>query len=150
MQGLASGKRVLELGSWQGRSTCCFSDVALLVVSVDHHEGDDNAGYFNTATKFIINTIGRRNIVPLVCHASRVSTILGLTDFNLAYVDLSHSREATREACMIAANRMDITRSTIAVHDYDRPEVRQGVGDTFGGKEPDGVVGSLAWFDFKL
>lgn len=123
---LAKGKRVLEIGSYCGRSTICLAQTAGRVVAVDPHDGRGTPAPRATYLEFQAN-LARRGV------ADRVTTRVGTLDnpylaahlgilgpFDLIFVDGAHDAESVRD---------DIARSLpllapgglLAFHDYGNP-----------------------------
>lgn len=131
---LADGKRVLEIGSYCGRSTICIAQTADRVVSIDPHDG--------RATPMEIETYDHFN-KNLLAYGVRhkVDEIIGTIDdyfeldnrerrFDLIFIDGAHDYESVKN---------DIEKSLellapgglIAFHDY-----RDFPGQCDGGWDP--------------
>lgn len=118
LQRLATGRDVLEIGAWHGRSTVAIALTARRVYTVDHFRGD---GYTNGApdvSKLLSNLtrhevsnsvcvlIGKqRDVLPRLC-----------SDFGLIFYDADHSGESTSYALNWIIERAP--SAVIAVHDY--------------------------------
>lgn len=127
---LAAGKRVLEIGSYMGRSTICMAQTARHVVAVDTWDGRGTPAPRETWREFKAN-LGRYGLGPKVaaCPADwDVSGFVHESDdgarisgpFDLAFIDGAH------DAASVAA---DIDRALAALapdgllgfHDYGSP-----------------------------
>lgn len=112
---LAKGKRVLEIGSYCGKSTICLAQNAFSVVAVDYFDGRGTAVPQDTRPAFIAN-LKRYGV------AGQVETLspedpLPEGGFDLVFIDGAHDYESVRH---------DIERSLaaltpgglLAFHDY--------------------------------
>lgn len=124
---LAKGKRVLEIGSYCGRSTICLAQTAQSVASVDPHDGRGTVFKADTFEMFQSN-LKRYGIKNVESHRT---TELPNDQFDLVFIDASHDYENV-------AN--DIERSMalltseglLAFHDYkntDDPGVTKAVDE---------------------
>lgn len=145
LQSLAMGKRVLELGTWKGRSAICMAQTADFVACVDHFRGDRNSGPADTRIEFLAN-LKRAGVEDRVgwiaCTAGECEAYLHPWSIDLAYVDVEHSEAATIEALGVARRNVK-PGGVIAWHDADRAEVRAAVAAA--GLEPISHAGSLEW-----
>lgn len=144
LRSLAAGKRVLELGTWKGRSTICMAGVAASVMTVDHHEGDHNTGPADTLAEFLDN-VERSGMAEKV-HWRRVDVArcddLDAASYDLAFVDVEHSISCTALALGVALKCLK-PGGVIAWHDADWPDVRSAVAAA--GLHPMASAGSLEW-----
>lgn len=117
---LAEGKKVLEIGSWKGRSTIALASVAKSVVTVDWHEGDFYAGHEDTlpALRENLRKYGMDNVEVVVGRIEDVATDLD-TDFDLVFIDADHSQESASRHYLIALFHIR-DGGTICFHDYGR------------------------------
>lgn len=144
---LARGKRVLELGSYLGRSTVAMAEVALEVVSLDWHGGDDGTGPANTLASF------RANLASLAV-AEFVTVMVGRIEdrshelddhsFDLVFIDSAHD-ERSVERDTAVARRVVKPGGVIAYHDWQYPSVQRGSG--ISGRVH--LVDSLAWIEVE-
>jgi predicted O-methyltransferase YrrM len=131
---LAPGKRVLELGSWHGRSTITLASVAASVDAVDPHDGGPE-GQENTLTPMLENLerYGVRERVTI--HVGSSHAILpGLPEraFDLVLIDADHSLEAVLADLELVLPRL-APGGAIAFHDYGRSGTwHRGAWDTWG------------------
>lgn len=130
---LACEKRVLEIGSFCGRSTISMAQVAQEVVAVDHHKGDADVGQTDTLKEFTENLTAYGVASKVKVHVKKFADVcrdLPEKYFDLAFVDGAHDAESaahdTREARRLVRNG-----GIVAVHDWDVPGVRQGVSTVF-------------------
>jgi hypothetical protein len=117
LQRIATGKRVLEIGCYRGRSTACMALVADHVTTVDTFLGDDDAGRLDgpgAAWKHLRN-LDLTHWVTLISGDFRQTVPMLRHDFDILFYDADHSYEATYSAlCMFA----DYPETTLAIHDY--------------------------------
>ena len=139
---LAEGRRVLEVGSYQGRSTICLAYSALWVVSVDWHRGDAGTGRADTLPAFCAN-LERYGVASkvrkVVARVQDVADLFAPGVFDLAFVDGAHDRESVLRDAEFA-RRVVRPGGAVAFHDW--PDV--GPFDWLG--TPAGAVDGLAWF----
>jgi precorrin-6B methylase 2 len=89
---LATGKRVLEIGSYCGLSTVCLARTAKHVTAVDYWDGRGTPNPRNTLDEFQANIArhGLSNKV-MICHAEAE---IPLPEYDLAFIDGAHDRES--------------------------------------------------------
>jgi hypothetical protein len=127
---LAKDKRVLELGSYFGRSTICLAQTACYVVSIDPHDGrgTPTPTQTNTFDRFKSN-LARYDIKNV--DAYQTTEIPAGEEFDLVFIDASHDYESVCK---------DIERATavlpydglIVFHDYggvNDPDVTKAVDE---------------------
>lgn len=143
---LAANNRVLEIGSFCGRSTISMAQVAKEVVSVDWHKGDSDVGVTDTLNEFCANLLAYGVVDKVQVHAKKFADVcrdLPGKSFDLAFVDAAHDAENaahdTREAKRLVRNG-----GVVAVHDWDVESVRTGVATVF--EKPVKVEGRTALF----
>jgi predicted O-methyltransferase YrrM len=116
---LATGKTVLEVGSWLGRSTVAMARTAALVVSVDHHRGslehqaepykdpvlrDPVSGDYSTLRRFVANLEEsgvRDRVVPIVAPFASVAPLLERI-FDFAFIDAQHDYQSVMDDAGLA------------------------------------------------
>lgn len=142
---LAAGARVLEIGSYLGRSTVAMAQVAREVVALDWHRGDEHAGRIDTLPRFWAH-LGRAGVrdkvTVLVAPIREAARFVYGCQFDLVFVDAAHDEATTREATELATACL-MPGGAIAWHDYDRAPVRAAIRSL--GLAPEGLAGSLAW-----
>lgn len=116
---LADGKRVLEIGSWKGRSTLAIASSAESVVSIDHFRGDGWTGKANTLPEFLENirnndALGRVHVV--VSPFQQALQWIDIDQFDMIFYDADHDLEPLRTALRVMERS---TCATIAIHDYE-------------------------------
>ena len=150
----AQGKaRVLEVGSWKGRSThaLCSGCTRGDVWAVDHFQGSvgedvphaeakaDPESVFRQFTK---NTAQFDNLH--VCRADSLTAAKMFPEgyFDLVFLDASHDESSVRADILAWGPKC---RGVLAGHDFsaDWPGVKAAVLATIG--QPDGVEGSI-WY----
>lgn len=116
----AIGKRVLEIGSYCGRSTICMAQSAREVVSVDPHDGRGLGGKA-TLPEFLRNLDewGLRDAVTVMVGVVGDVPLKGT--FDGVFIDGCHSYESVRRDIAIAESVLE-TGGEIAFHDYWRGE----------------------------
>ena len=133
---LARGKRVLEVGSYFGRSTVALASVAAVVHSVDLHPPDNvDTGVSSTLGGVVDNLDKyelRHRVVLHVGFSQLILPALRPHSFDLVFLDAQHHAEAVREdlQAVLPLVKRD---GVIAFHDYGVPGVEHsGRWDPFG------------------
>lgn len=121
LQKLAKDKKVLEIGSYCGKSTVCMSQTAKYILAVDPHDGITTSVPKNTLPIII------ENIKNSLCS---VNIVVGKIEdfghtikdesFDFVFVDGDHSYEACLRDIKLAL-RLVKDGDFIAVHDYLSP-----------------------------
>lgn len=139
---IAKGLNVLELGAWKGRSTVVLAGAARYVISVDRHQGIP--GHGDSLDEYLANVRGLANVAVVVAAFEDFVPFLTDWEIGMVYIDGDHDADSVARDTTLA---LDVARNVIAFHDWDFPEVREGAAVAFGhSHEPDGLVGSVAWF----
>ena len=135
-------RRILEIGSWEGRSACWFLDAfpEAHLTCVDTFEGSPEhvaAGLDIGATKdrFLRNTARFGDRVTLL-EGTSSEVLFGLTpgSFDCIYVDASHTEDDTLTDLILAFNLL-APGGALLVDDYEQaafPGVKRAV-DKFAG-----------------
>lgn len=112
---LARGKRVLEIGSYCGKSTVCMARTAEHVAAVDYFDGRATPFPMSTAGEFEAN-LDRYEVAEkvTVCHPEAEIPMPG---YDLAFIDGAHDR-ASVEADIDKAIGVLNPGGLIAFHDY--------------------------------
>ncbi len=115
---LAHGNRVLEIGSYCGRSTICMARTAEHVTAVDYFDGRHTTKAQDTLPVFqeMMKRHGVQDKVE-TCHPDEV---FPLPEYDFAFIDGAHDRESVAndiEKCL----RVLSPNGLIAFHDYHRP-----------------------------
>lgn len=133
---LACGKRVLEVGSYFGRSTIALASTASVVHSVDFHPPDDlELGPVTTLAAFLENIERydlRHKVVAHVGYSQLVLPELRAASFDLVFLDAQHQRASVQEDldAILPLVRSD---GILIFHDYGVPGVEHnGRWDAFG------------------
>lgn len=115
---LARGKRVLEIGSYCGRSTICMAQTAESVASVDPHDGRGTPKPKNTRQELAENLkrYGCENVSVIVGTVEDNGPFL-YPPFDLVFIDGAHDYESVKRDI---ENAMELLApdGTIAFHDY--------------------------------
>lgn len=122
---LAIGKRVLELGSYLGRSTVAIARMAQVVYAVDWHRGDEGAGFKDTLNGFLQNLTRYKvadKVVPIIQRTEVVSRS-GLGRFDLVFVDGAHDPSSVERDSIWALSAVN-DQGIVIWHDWDMPGVR--------------------------
>jgi predicted O-methyltransferase YrrM len=133
---IAKGKRVLEVGSYFGRSTVALASTAAVVHSVDLHPPDNVDSGTSTTLDSLIDNLNRydlrHRVVLHVGFSQLILQALRRHSFDLVFLDAQHQSAPVREdlqAILPLVNR----DGTIAFHDYGVPGVEHaGRWDPFG------------------
>lgn len=114
---LASGKRVLEIGSYCGLSTVCLARTAEHVTAVDYFDGRSTPNPIDTRKAFEAN-IARYGLTDKVeiCNPDETYP---LSEYDLAFIDGAHNRESV-EADIARALSVLAPGGLLAFHDYKR------------------------------
>ena len=144
---LAAGVRVVEIGSYHGRSTVAMAQVAASLDSIDHHKGDAGSGPGGTLDAFIA-TIMRYGVDGRVAwytgSTADVAPKLAAASYDLAFIDGAHDY-ANASADIAACLRLVRPGGVIALHDYHYASVRNAA-DRLLGVRPAGTADALGWF----
>lgn len=124
---LARGKRVLEIGSFCGRSTVCLARTAEHVTAVDYFDGRGTPAPQDTRQAFDAN-LARYDVASkvTVCHPDQE---IPLPEYDLAFIDGAHDAESVRRdiARCLECLKPD---GLLAFHDYrSRPGEHDGSWD---------------------
>lgn len=142
---LASGKVVLEVGSYLGHSTVAMAQVAERVHAVDWHRGDEHAGTEETVHPFLDNLEAHGVRDRVIAHVGRSEVILPMFRagyFDMAFIDALHTTEAVVGDIDRVMPLVHV-HGVVAFHDYG--DERFGVTEAVDGlDEPLEVTGTLA------
>jgi len=146
LQRLATGKTVLELGAWKGRSTVVLSQVARHVVSVDRHQGIP--GHTDNGDSLLDYLGAVRELENVAIVISDFQTFLPFLAvvFDLVFVDGDHDANSVERDVLLGCQHAYYSNGIIVLHDWDFEEVREGAARVFRDRQPDSLVGSLAAF----
>jgi SAM-dependent methyltransferase len=120
---LAEGRRVLEVGSYLGRSTICLARKAKSVDCVDPFDGRATPELRHCRDEFADN-LSRHGVGgKVLAHVGTFADVaphLGPADFDLIFIDADHSYEAVSRDIALA---LPLLRpgGLIAFHDYGNP-----------------------------
>ena len=124
---LARGARVLEVGSYYGRSTVALASVSTAVHAVDPHEGGPSDAT-RTLDDFLANLdrYGVRDRV--VVHVGRSTQVLPMFrdgGFSLVFIDAMHQRPDVDVDLVLSARCLE-PGGCLALHDYGLDGVQVG------------------------
>lgn len=117
---LAAGRAVLELGTQWGYSCLEMAQTASVVVTVDWHGGDEDAGYGDSLGGFVANFRARHdlwNLIPVVGRIERVLPLLRPASFSMLFHDAGHDEPSVRHDLEMALPLLQFG-SVIAIHDW--------------------------------
>lgn len=119
---LAAGKTVLEIGSYEGRSTICMAQAALGVCAVDPFDGRATTSPQNTYATFKGNLAKYGVSDRVTIHVGTSKQIVpDLAErFDLVLIDGDHSTNAVLEDARLALRKLK-RGGLLCFHDYRRP-----------------------------
>jgi hypothetical protein len=153
---LASGKKVLEIGTFYGKSTVAMAEGAKHIVCVDPFTGYPGTEFTDTLKETVYNlrSAGVRDKVHIhVGTQEEVLPEIDLSEFDMVFYDADHSEESTARGIKLLFENGLPERATVAFHDYHGldPGVVRAVN---GWSLPKGlhpkVTDSLAVFDMTV
>ena len=126
LQSLVRDKSVLEFGAFKGRSTVCASQTATYIVSVDHHKGDEEAGWDDSTKEYLENIEhGHNLIIPLLCTFAEASKALPHGMFDVVLIDGAHDADSVEADTRLALQHVKLGGMFI-YHDATYPSVQAG------------------------
>lgn len=130
----AAGKRVLEIGSFCGKSTICLAQSATEVVSVDPHDGRCLVTPRDTWAEFAHNLLrykARDRVRPYRGVAREFAASYEGEPFDFVFIDGAHDYESVKSDIETAQSLL-APGGLIAFHDYQSmvdPEVTRAVNE---------------------
>ena len=121
---LATGRRVLEVGCFKGRSTIYMARTAERVITVDWFQGDEQAGLGFTWPEAYENVKRYGLLDKVVFVAAELYAglkALDLSRFDFAFYDAGHAYQVTADALAMFFERLP-PGTPVAVHDYKPDE----------------------------
>lgn len=123
----AEGARVLEVGSWYGRSTIALASSADRVYAVDWHYGDAHAGQRDTLQGFLANLERygvRGKVIPVVGVVEDVAPLFASRVFDVVFLDAFHEEETVfQHLCLLEG----LIQYRLLVHDYEQVMFGAGI-----------------------
>ena len=101
---LATGRRVLEIGSYLGRSTIAMASTAEVVHSIDPHNGGP-AEAPNTLPGFLANLERygvRERVIVHIGVSTQIAALFRPTSFDLVFIDAAHHRPYVDQDLLLA------------------------------------------------
>lgn len=141
---LASGRAVLELGTQYGYSCLRMAETARVVVTVDWHLGDPDAGEVDSLPAFAHNYRQRQglgSLVPVVGRTEQVLPMLRPFSFDMLFHDAGHDFASVDRDLTLALPLLKLG-AWVAVHDWGLFEVAKAATPILG--PPARLVGRLA------
>lgn len=132
---LAVGKRVLEIGSYHGRSTICLAQTAKEVISIDPHDGRGTPKPQPTLDKYRRN-LERYGVANVTSFIGTLDNTMLAGEFDLAFIDGAHDYDSVVRDARGAAKLLK-RGGLLAFHDYgDKNGVTRAVDELVsqGGK----------------
>lgn len=116
---LSRGKRVLEIGSWLGRSTIAIASEAESVTAVDWHQGDPDSGFEETlpGLRANLDRYGITNVEVIVARIEDAAHELDPASYDGVFIDAAHDVDSVRGHWWIAQKRCR-PGGWVAFHDY--------------------------------
>jgi hypothetical protein len=145
---LARGKRVLEIGSYCGRSTICLAQSASWVVSVDPHDSRGTLTERRDTYAILDNNLDRYDVGDNVrlhaCTSSAFASSEFDARFDLVLIDGDHAYKAVKADIEVAVRLLNLD-GLLAFHDYNDPRVKKAVDELIDdGGELLSIHGTLA------
>lgn len=119
LQKEVTGCRVLEFGSYKGRSSVAMAETAEQVVCVDTFDGDGEVGGIDTLGTFLTNTFDYPNISPIISPTAYFENLFKDKVFDVVFVDGDHSLQGATFDFNIAKQ----CGKRILAHDWESFEV---------------------------
>jgi predicted O-methyltransferase YrrM len=118
---LAEGRRVLEIGSYLGRSTIALASTAEVVHTIDFHPPDHAVRDVESTLPLFLDNLDRYELrQKVVVHFGFTQeTLPALRDqwFDFAFLDAQHQREPVREDLELTLPHLTVD-AILAFHDY--------------------------------
>lgn len=129
---MAEGKRVLEIGCYEGRSTICMAQTARHVDTVDPFDGRGTTDERDTLDCFRYNLEHYELTGMVKVHVGTTEDVAPLLKpgYDLVFIDGDHSHEAVRRDIKAAVSLL-APGGLLAFHDYRRTR-----GDVDGRWDP--------------
>ena len=119
LQKEVEGLRVLEFGSYKGRSTVAMAETAEQVICVDTFDGTGEVGGNDTLGTFLTNTMHCPNITPIVAPTFHIEALFKDQVFDVVFVDGDH----TLQGALIDFTLAKQCGKRILAHDWGSFEV---------------------------
>lgn len=121
---LAFGKRVLELGSYEGLSTISMAQTARHITAVDTFDGRATASQADTLQTFVKNLDATGLLRKVHIRQGTTAEVLPMLaeegeKYDLIFIDADHSYEAVTQDIVLSMPLL-ATGGVMAFHDYDQ------------------------------
>jgi hypothetical protein len=120
---LKEGSRILEIGSYKGRSAVLFALSGHSVTCVDPYRGEPK--FIEAHTSFLMNTVKYKNIRLYACLFERFESA---QNYDLIYIDASHGYPHPKND-FLRAKTMENQDATFLFHDYNKDGVRKSIDE---------------------
>jgi predicted O-methyltransferase YrrM len=118
---LAAGKKVVEYGTWCGRSTVCMAQTAAEVHTIDHHRAPLHEGPIRWSLPILMVHLSQYKVTEkVVVHvgtAAQVGKVLRPDTFDLAFIDGDHEEAGVIESIYLFEPCVK-KGGVLAFHDY--------------------------------
>ena len=131
--------KVVELGSYLGRSTVALADGCKKLIAIDNWEGSEGLDMDGTEFKQFLENIKPYNNIEVIRGYSLEVGKYFEHKVDMVFIDADHTYDAVKADIAMwkpKANKL------ICGHDYDIDSVKRAVDESL---EIDGCVGSIWW-----
>lgn len=141
---IPDGGIFVECGAWLGKSSAYLCDISndrIKIYIVDHWLGSINErltthklANTHDIYKIFCSNMGDRKFTALRMSSVEASTTFDDQSCDVVYIDMEHTYDAVKQdiACWLPKIKQN---GILAGHDYDWPEVKRAVLETFGGEQ---------------
>jgi len=145
---LATGRAVLELGAWKGRSTVAMASTAAYIVSVDRHMGIPGTDDSDSLPAYLEAVRYLPNVAAVVADWELLAG--HFKEFDMVYIDGDHDEISVARDIDIAVKTLGgyMGPPLIVFHDWDFPEVQDTARkmlDEIAEDDPE-EFGGIGWY----